>query len=89
MTQKRRRVCTWFVEPWDAHTNEVIAIRLGEENALMSMVCSDRVRRDLWRCNWEIVSFLLKSSATLQIRFGVFCRQEPGGKIRKIPFLAS
>lgn len=81
------RSYTWFIEPLDSHTNEVLARELPEENFCRNMLCEDGKERDLWECKSQFVSYLRKSAKCLHIRFKVYVRESRYGKIRLADFL--
>jgi hypothetical protein len=81
------RTYTWFVEPLDAYTNEVLARELPEENFCRDMLCEDERGRDLWECKSSFVSFLRRSQKNLHVRFKVYVREGQHGKIRLANFL--
>lgn len=75
----RYRSYTWFVEPLDAFTNQVIASRISEENAHEGIECADGVARNLWECLHRFISELRRNESELGIRFKIFCREGHGG----------
>lgn len=81
----RYRSYTWFVEPLDAYTNQVIASRISEENAHEGIECADGISRNLWECPHRFIAELNRSQSELGIRFKVF-RREGHGSIREWTF---
>lgn len=77
-----KREHEWFLEPRDSHTNEVISKNVGEENILQNVVCADGQKHNLWRCPSGMVTMLWRSRGNLKIRFQIFSRELPNGKIR-------
>jgi len=55
------KIYNWFIEPKDAHTNEVIAGNCDEENLVTEIVCADGIKRNLWRCNPQFRDSLVGS----------------------------
>lgn len=81
------RIYTWFAEPLDAYTNEVLARELPEENFFREMLCEDEKERDLWECKSSFVSFLRRSRKNLHVIFKVYVQEGRYGKIRLTNFL--
>jgi hypothetical protein len=81
-TPRKQRSYTWFVEPRDAKTNEVIARELSAEQARQWSMCNDGINRDLWECNREFVSKLMRSKQQLELRFNIFVKEGQSGKIK-------
>jgi hypothetical protein len=81
------RTYTWFIEPLDAYTNEVLARELSEENFYRNLLCEDERERDLWECKSSFISFLRRSQKNLHVRFRVYVREGQYGKIRLADFL--
>ncbi len=77
---------TWYIEPQDSHTNEVMASNLDEENALRDVLCADDRRHNLWQCPSGILFMLVRSRIDMNIKFKIFGRQG-NGKIRDKTFL--
>lgn len=71
----------WFVEPLDSLTNETISRELTEENCLRGALCADGKKRNLWSCDYSLIS-KLRRSRKIGLKFNVFVRQG-GGKIRQ------
>ena len=82
-----KREYEWFLEPKDSYTNEVILKNIDDENASLDVVCEDGERRNLWRCPSGKVFMLWRSRSDLQIRFRIFSRELPNGKIKDCTFL--
>ncbi len=74
---------TWFIEPLDSHTNEVLARRLPEENASCHTL-EDGQEHNLWQCASDFVWFLKRSQENLALRFKVY-NKAGQGKIRICP----
>lgn len=62
----------WYVEPFDAHTNEVVARMLGREECAMSFRDVDGVSRDVWKVVPEELVKLNRSSRQLGLKFATF-----------------
>lgn len=73
---------SWFIEPLDSFTNEVISRELPEENCSRETLCADGKKRNLWRCGYALISQLKRSKKYSNLKFRVFVRQG-GGKIRQ------
>lgn len=71
MTEKNR-VYTWYIEPLDSYTSQVIASRLDAGNFLDGVVCGDGKTRMLWRCDYDFVNFISRSRAQLSLQFDIF-----------------
>lgn len=79
---------TWYIEPKNAHTNEVIA-RMHqsgdnrfEEDTLTDVLCSDDAHHNLWRiASFDQALFLWKSRYDL--KFEIFAQQGKG-QIRNV-----
>jgi hypothetical protein len=86
------RIYTWFVEPLDGHTNEVIAKEaaargVADEDFMCNILCSDNKRRDLWRLPTDLVKYLWESRETHHLRIECFSIEGKGRKPRKCTFL--
>ncbi len=76
----------WFVEAY-GHTNEVVGLRLREENFHEHVLCDDDVERPLWDCGgYGFIGQLLKSESSGQLVFKVF-KSEGSGKPKLWLFL--
>jgi len=67
----------WYVWPEDSHTNEVLTRELPEEESLMrDVTCgADKKRRNLWQCDFSMLSRLANSGRSLGLRFRVYRRR--------------
>lgn len=75
---------TWYVYPLDSLTNRIIGQGLEEDvdEALSpDTLCSDDIRRNLWKMDREKIAELNRNKAQLGLRFLVFA-QEGKGEIR-------
>lgn len=82
-----KRKYTWYVEPLSDQTNSIISAHIIEESAIADCVaveCADGKRRNLWRCNFNLVSFLRDSKECLNLKFRVF-NQVANGLVRLCP----
>lgn len=87
-----QRQYDWFIFPLDAHTNEVISRQVDAGDLFPDMLCTDRKKRNLFRCDKQMVNFLGKSITELGISFRIFgrekaARSDTGGKPRDVTFL--
>lgn len=82
----RHRMYTWYVEPSDSYTNQVVASRISEENAHDGIRCADDISRNLWECSHSFIAELRRSQDDLGIRFKIFCREGKSGAIREWKF---
>jgi hypothetical protein len=81
----RRKISyEWFVEPLNSHTNEVIMKRCSAEETLDEFMCGDGTPRNLIRCTFRFITFLVESQVILKIKFRIFKRQGVSGKIKDI-----
>lgn len=76
----------WYVEPLDAHTNEVVAREVGAERLHLGLPDEDGIPRNVWECQWPLVNILRRSRKQLNLQFLVFVR-EGQGKMRSAGFL--
>ena len=82
----RARQYTWFVEPRNAFTNEVISRELPEENYFSCIQC-DGSERNLWGCDYPYIRNLIASKVSFPLLdFNVFNR-EGSGRIRQWRFV--
>jgi len=77
----RERTYTWFIEPKNSRSNEIVGKNIGEEDALQDVVCADEKKHSLWRCPSALVFMLWCSRTDLGIKIKIWC-QEGNGKIR-------
>lgn len=82
----RHRLYTWYVEPLDSYTNQVVATRISEENAHDGIRCEDGISRYLWECSHSFIAELKRSQEDLGVRFKVFCREGKSGAVREWKF---
>lgn len=89
MVQKQKKY-TWYVEPEDAHTNQIIGEEMGEkckENSARHLKCADGQEHNLWRCpNFPFLNKFLKNRGQLKLKFRIF-NQRGNGQIRAVNFL--
>ncbi len=81
MKKRKKRQCTWYIEPLDPRTNSIIAGNLPEEDALSDMRCADGTSRNLWRCHHNYVTHLIAARRPLNLSFRIFRREGTYGKI--------
>jgi hypothetical protein len=75
------RKFTYFLEPLDAFTNEILGKNLPTENPMENTPCSDNCRHDLWRCGYMFFAKIRKSREQINLRVK-FWWQEGSGQIR-------
>jgi hypothetical protein len=82
-------VYTWYVEPLNKQTNDVLASTLEEISFYENIICADGLPHNLWQCPVAFISCLKQSSAGVpSIKFRVFnCKGN--GRIRECTFLYS
>jgi len=76
----------WFVEPLDAHTNEVISKEavsygLSEERNLRPR--NGERPLNMWRCRHLFIERLKGSKRDLDLRFRVYSQRGPSGPLRE------
>ncbi|HEY4500704.1 MAG TPA: hypothetical protein VJI70_00320 [Candidatus Paceibacterota bacterium] len=76
----------WYVEA-SGHTNEVVANELSTENANKDVLCIDGKKRDLWQCDYALITKLAKNQSSGQLVFTVYYRVGRHGPVRRWPFL--
>jgi len=88
---KQKRGTEWFVEPQDAHSNEIIAREVAEEDLCREVLCEDKIPRILWRCSFDLVKFFWQSRSCAGLNIKVFNRRinsgTSRGKARDVTFL--
>jgi hypothetical protein len=86
-----KRICTWFVEPLDSHTNAVFARELPEEDLCQKIFCADGFTRTFWRCPWPLVKFFWESRVSEGLNFEVLnicgLNRRIAGRVRIKTFL--
>ncbi len=82
--EMRRPVYSWYIEPLDEHTNEVIARELAQECDApeRGRRCSDGKPHDLWRCRHILIERLRASRKRFNLRFRAY-GQKGNGPIRE------
>lgn len=87
---KGQKKYTWYVEPEDAHTNQIIGEEMGvkcEENSARNLKCADEQEHNLWRCpTFQFLNQLIKNQIQLKLKFKIF-NQRGNSQIRAINFL--
>lgn len=76
----------WFIEPLDAHTNEIVARELTVTECGESKLCADGVRRNLWECSRRFVTQLNRNRTMVNLHFYIFVQEGTRGGIRKWQF---
>ena len=76
----------WYIQPLDAHTNEVLANELPDRDFHAAMECEDGEERALWECSHEFAYAFCRSRKELDLKLHIFNR-EGKGKVRKCDFL--
>ncbi|NQV88526.1 MAG: hypothetical protein HQ402_03160 [Parcubacteria group bacterium] len=80
--KRKKAICYWYVEPLNAHTNEVIGKNLDPNEDCENLLCADGEHRNLWRCAYPFVARIQKSKASLKLIFKVFNQEGSHGRIR-------
>ena len=81
----------WLVCAENSHTNEVFARFLEsssygfEDNTLTGALCEDSKRRNFYKCTYDGALFMWRSR--IDLKFKIFNRRGPNGKIRDVTFL--
>ena len=78
----------WFLEPLDAHTNEVLSRVLDEDNAWRHVVASDGGRHDVWLCDFAVAQASWRSRFTLHLKLKIFNRVGRHGQARDVTGMA-
>jgi len=83
---RKRGIQKWYIEPLDAHTNEILARNqkfLSDEEIFDGVRCADGKPHCLWGCrDYAFVARLSRSRVSLMAVFLVW-HQEGNGKIRQ------
>jgi hypothetical protein len=79
----------WYIEPFGAGTNSVLAANCKDEDYCDQIECSDGKKRNLWICSEQIRNCMVRSRFRLNLGFRVFRMVLPNGKIRNVDFLFS
>ena len=75
----------WFVEPLDAHTNEIFGKELDpDRDASRGLTTSDGKHHNLYEADWDIVNRFVKSKHQINLQFRIFSK-EGGGQVRQAP----
>jgi len=74
-----KRICIWYVEPLDSHTNKVISEQLSKDDFNKS--------KNLWECPFGFVTSLYASRQDLNLKFKIWGKQGYHGKIVEKTFL--
>ncbi len=80
------REYTWFIEPLDSHTNQIIAQELINKDFGRESFCEDGKEHNLWVCPLDFIKFFCKSKKDFNLKFNVYNKRGQG-KIRKCKFL--
>lgn len=73
---------TWYVEPRDAATNEVLAGNLEADDYIGVRICSDNKAHRLWQCDHAFIGNLNRSKKKLRLDFDVYVQSGRRGQIR-------
>jgi hypothetical protein len=89
-SNKVKVVCTWFVEPLNSYTNEMVSRAqefLSEDNVCRGVICADGKSHNLLRCkDYSLISKLFRSKATdSSLSFRIWA-QQGGATIRRWEF---
>lgn len=81
---RKRRETVWYIEPFGG-ANEVLARELDGMEASRGVVCSDGMRRDVWRCpDYAFVRKFMDAATSFGLEYRVW-KQEGGGSLRPAP----
>ena len=86
MEKKRIRDIRWYLFTDDAYTNESISRELPPENTSYNTSCSDGKKRDLWVCDGQFVTKMLKNKKSQKFIFDVYKREGSHGPIIRCDF---
>ena len=76
---KNENSCTWFIDSiGDTHVNQVIAENSSPEDECLGQLCSDGLRRNLWRCQHDLITRLNRFALTNKIHFQIYRRHGNG-----------
>jgi len=81
----RDRDYTWYVKPFDSHTNLAVSMQLPEEN-FGQFICQGGKSHNLWRCSFEQAKAFWRSRESLGLALDIYT-QEGIGEIRFCNFL--
>lgn len=86
MVSKKEQMTYWFVEPGDAHTNEVIAkslLALSQLDENVSLEDVDGTEHSVYQVEeYFFITRLYRDRVKLNLRFNVFYRAGKNGKLR-------
>ncbi len=83
---KKIRETHWYIEPLDAHTNEVIASLLPAEDCILQVLCQDGNKRDFWLSKYAAITELKNSKSQINLKFNIFKRDGNYGPVKKWDF---
>ncbi|MEN9524543.1 MAG: hypothetical protein RL536_612 [Candidatus Parcubacteria bacterium] len=73
---------TWYIDPLgDSAVNALIAQQSDYEDECRGQMCSDGVRRDLWRCTHDLISRLQKMENAVRMHYCIYRKRGSGGQI--------
>lgn len=79
--------CTWFIDPMgDTHVNQVIAENSSPEDECFDQLCSDGMRRNLWRCSHDLITRLKRAAEENKMHFRIFRKRGNNGEIEQWKF---
>lgn len=79
---ERKRKYTWFIEPLDAYTNDIVASEFdADTNFFRNRKCGDGIRRNLWQVTAKFAKIMDKSRSEKNLDFHILV-QEGNGQIR-------
>ncbi|MDP3975020.1 MAG: hypothetical protein Q8P88_01900 [Candidatus Jorgensenbacteria bacterium] len=80
---ERGRIITWYLYLKDIHTQAEVARKLDAHvDFAMERLCADGVKRDLWKTDYALVSYLQESVRKKEPLFFLVFRQVENGPIR-------
>ncbi|MSR79083.1 MAG: hypothetical protein EXS59_02985 [Candidatus Taylorbacteria bacterium] len=86
MSCQKNKHFTWFLEPLNPETNQVLSTMLPEEDAVHDAMCAGKTRHNLWRCNHSTVAAIITGAKTFGFKFTVFLKEGNHGQIRPWKF---
>jgi len=86
MTETKRDY-TWYIEPLDGFTNEMISCEIPSQNFNREVLCQDEQPHNLWECSYSIALAFIKSKLQFGLNFKIWSKEGLHGKIRRCEFL--
>ena len=77
----------WYIDPLgDSTVNKIIADNSSPEDECCDQRCSDGVKRDLWRCEHDLITRLKRLEATICLHYNVYRKRGQYGQIERWNF---